>query len=243
MALADDQLRRVALICLHLDGIPLAVELAAARIKVLSPNQILRRLSDRFGLLKDGARTVQAKHRTLQAAIDWSYDLLEESEKLLLCRLGVFTGGCTLEACGDDESPALARLYFGAARIMTAHFDSPLTVQCARRSLELSRRLHDRSGTAWALAILGIGTAKVLGDVENGKAQRRRSAAQFREIGDSWGLAGSLAMLGYVVTRSGDARRAIPLLEEGLVLSRQVGDRVNIGCLLHGSMRCIAAYR
>ena len=88
----------VARICSRLDGIPLAVELAAARLKTLSVEQIHARLDDRFTLLTNGARTAPSRHQTLQAAIDWSYDSLSENEKTLFRRLAVFTGGWSLEA-------------------------------------------------------------------------------------------------------------------------------------------------
>jgi non-specific serine/threonine protein kinase len=85
-------------VCRRLDGIPLAIEFAAARTKVLSVEQIAARLDDRFRLLTGGARTAPPRQRTLQAAMDWSYDLLSTKEQLLLQRLSVFAGGWTLEA-------------------------------------------------------------------------------------------------------------------------------------------------
>ncbi|HET9441347.1 MAG TPA: BTAD domain-containing putative transcriptional regulator [Longimicrobiales bacterium] len=85
-------------ICTRLDGIPLAIELAAARIRVLSPEQVRDRLHDAFRLLKSPARTPVPRHRTLAAAIDWSYDLLPEQERILFRRLSVFRGGFTLDA-------------------------------------------------------------------------------------------------------------------------------------------------
>ncbi|HEX7153755.1 MAG TPA: BTAD domain-containing putative transcriptional regulator [Thermoanaerobaculia bacterium] len=88
----------VAEICRRLDGIPLAIELAAARIRVLTPAQILERLEDRFAILSGGSRTSIARHRTLRAAIDWSFALLSEREQTLLARLSVFTGTFSLEA-------------------------------------------------------------------------------------------------------------------------------------------------
>jgi len=97
----------LAQICHRLDGIPLAIELAAARVKVLSVDQISKRLDDRFRLLTGGARTALPRQQTLRALIDWSYDLLEKNERLLLRRLSVFAGGWTLEAaeevCSGDE--------------------------------------------------------------------------------------------------------------------------------------------
>lgn len=96
----------VAQVCQRLDGIPLALELAAARVKVLQVEQIAQRLDDRFRLLTGGSRTALPRQRTLQATIDWSYDLLPQAEQQLLQRLSVFAGGWTLEAaegvCADE---------------------------------------------------------------------------------------------------------------------------------------------
>ena len=88
----------LAQICYRLDGIPLAIELAASRVKVLSPDQIAARLDDRFRLLTGGSRTALPRQQTLRAMIDWSYSLLSDQEKVLFRRLAVFVGGWTLEA-------------------------------------------------------------------------------------------------------------------------------------------------
>jgi len=97
----------IAEICYRLDGIPLAIELAAARAKVLTVEQISNRLADRFRLLTGGSRTALQRQQTLRALIDWSYDLLSENERLLLRRLSVFAGSWTLEAaeavCAGDD--------------------------------------------------------------------------------------------------------------------------------------------
>lgn len=94
----SENARAVASLCHRLDGMPLAIELAAARLRILSPEQIASRLDDRFRLLTGGSRTALPRQQTLQAAIDWSYDLLDEQEKVLFERLSVFQGGFTLEA-------------------------------------------------------------------------------------------------------------------------------------------------
>jgi len=88
----------VATICRELDGIPLAIELAAARVKALSVEHIAERLHDRFRLLTSGKRTALPGHQTLRAAMDWSHDLLSDPERVMLRRLSVFAGGFTLEA-------------------------------------------------------------------------------------------------------------------------------------------------
>ena len=96
-ALNDNNSRAVVDICQRLDGVPLAIELAAARVMALSPAELLRRLDRRFQVLSGGRRSAIERHATLRAAIDWSYDLLDSAEQRLLARLAVFSGGCTLE--------------------------------------------------------------------------------------------------------------------------------------------------
>ena len=93
-----DNASAVAEICRRLDGIPLAIELAAARVRVLAPGQIAAGLSDRFGLLTGGVRGAPARQRTLEAALDWSYDLLDDVQRLALARLSVFAGSFELDA-------------------------------------------------------------------------------------------------------------------------------------------------
>jgi predicted ATPase len=96
----------VVQVCRRLDGIPLALELAAARVKALAVEKLNERLGDRFRLLTGGSRTALPRQQTLRALIDWSWDLLSEPERVLLRRLSVFAGGWTLEAaeavCADD---------------------------------------------------------------------------------------------------------------------------------------------
>ncbi|WP_424214027.1 AfsR/SARP family transcriptional regulator [Streptomyces sp. BI20] len=97
-------------ICRRLDGMPLAIELAAARLRMLTPRQIADRLDDRFRLLTGGARTVLPRQQTLRAVVDWSWDLLDAEERTVLRRLSVFAGGCDLTAaeavCADPDAPA-----------------------------------------------------------------------------------------------------------------------------------------
>lgn len=105
----DDRSRwSVAEICLRLDGLPLAIELAAARVRHLSSTQIAEGLDDRFGLLIGGVRTAEPRHRTLEASIDWSYDLLTEPQQALLARLSVFAGRFGLDAATEVGAVAPA---------------------------------------------------------------------------------------------------------------------------------------
>jgi predicted ATPase len=98
LALTDRSARAVANVCRRLDGVPLALELAAARVRVLDVEQIAARLDDRFRLLVGGGRTVPPRQQTLRAAVDWSYELLSHHERRMFERLAVFAGGWTLEA-------------------------------------------------------------------------------------------------------------------------------------------------
>lgn len=101
LTLDDDDARAVAEICRRLDGIPLAIELAAARVRVMSLREIAQGLNERFKLLTGGARTAVPRHQTLIASVDWSHDLLTELERVVLRRLSIFVGGFSLEAAKE----------------------------------------------------------------------------------------------------------------------------------------------
>ncbi|GAA4308435.1 BTAD domain-containing putative transcriptional regulator [Streptomyces venetus] len=119
--------RAVAEICGRLDGLPLAIELAAARLRLLTPRQIADRLDDRFRLLTSGSRTVLPRQQTLRAVVDWSWDLLDEAERTVLCEVSVFAGGWDLDA-------AEAVCTGAAAELIGALVDKSLVVAapCAR---------------------------------------------------------------------------------------------------------------
>jgi non-specific serine/threonine protein kinase len=105
--LSDEHVVYVAEICRRLDGIPLALELAAARVKVLSPKQLAQKLDEHLRVLTGGDRSALPRHQTMRALIDWSYDLLTQEERAHFCKLSIFAGGFTVESasavCGGDE--------------------------------------------------------------------------------------------------------------------------------------------
>jgi non-specific serine/threonine protein kinase len=160
-AVTNENAAAVAEICYRLDGIPLAIELAAARVKAFSAEQIRARLDDRFRLLTGGSRTAMPRQQTLRAAVDWSYDLLSEEERVLLNRLSVFAGGWTLEATEaiGAEEPARRAAVLG------------LLPQLVDKSLVLA---HEEGGTEryWMLETIRQYAAEKLG--ESGEAVRAR---------------------------------------------------------------------
>ena len=129
--LSDENAAAVGQVCRRLDGVPLAIELAAARVPAMTPAELAERLDRRFQVLAGGRRGAVERHQTLRAAIDWSYELLSESEQRLLARLAVFAGGCTLDAaesvCGGDGIDrdlvfeSLARLVAGSLVVAEDH--------------------------------------------------------------------------------------------------------------------------
>jgi predicted ATPase/DNA-binding SARP family transcriptional activator len=112
--LTDARVRDVAEICMRLDGLPLAIELAAARSKLLPAKTIARRLERALEFLTGGARDLPARQQTLRATLDWSHELLSEPERTLFARLAVFVGGCTIDAaeavCADDDIDVLTTI-------------------------------------------------------------------------------------------------------------------------------------
>ncbi len=142
--LTDQNARSVAQLCRRLDGIPLAIELAAARVRALPVEQIASRLDDRFRLLTGGSRTSVARHQTLRATIDWSYDLLTEPERAVLRRLSVFASGASLEAaesvCAGDPVDAMDILdLLGRLVEKSLVFTDPTSSEAHFRLLETVR--------------------------------------------------------------------------------------------------------
>ena len=136
-------------ICRRLDHLPLAIELAAARTKVLSPQALLERLEQRLPLLTRGARDLPERQRTLRSAIDWSYDLLTAKEQRLFARLAVFAGGCTLEAAEQVCAADLDTLQSLVEKSLLRHTDGRFWMLETIR--EFAREQLEESGEAAAV--------------------------------------------------------------------------------------------
>ncbi|HEV2352037.1 MAG TPA: tetratricopeptide repeat protein [Terriglobia bacterium] len=139
-ALTPDNVHAVAEICARLDGLPLAIELAAARIKLLSPASMLARLQSRLKLLTGGPRDLPERQQTLRATVDWSYELLQPAEQKLFRRLAVFASGCTLEAA-EAVSDAKGDLETDLLNAMESLVDKSLLQQNEQKDGEARFRM------------------------------------------------------------------------------------------------------
>jgi predicted ATPase/class 3 adenylate cyclase len=302
-------------LCRALDNLPLAIELAAARASALSPAQILERLSGRLDLLK-GGRDADPRQRTLRATIEWSHDLLDDSERTLFARLAVFVGGCTLDSAEQvvdadldtlqslvdkslvrhtdarfwmletireyaterlgrsDEEDEVRRRY---ARHFAALAEAPEPMQRkhytpwhdrlesehdnlraaldgleasgetqavlrmagalrdfweigghfveGRRRLELALAADDRPTPARARALNAVGELAGATGHDRAVALWAEEALELnRQLGDAWGVAYSLRLLGLAAAEEGDFARARELVEEGVRLFEEIGD-------------------
>jgi predicted ATPase len=241
----------IAEICVRMDGLPLAIELAAARVKVLPPQALLARLGQRLHLLTSGARDMPARQQTLRNTLVWSYDLLTPVEQRLFWRLSIFVGGCTLEAL---ES-VCAALDDGAGQVLdgvSSLLDKSLLQQSEQEEGELALRLcaalwwfwnirgYWSEGLRWLEAALGLPQARgrtewrakalsgagVLAFRLSTPADRswfEESVAIFRELADKRGLAEALEGLSQSMFIQNDDRAGHRLLEESLSLAREAG--------------------
>jgi predicted ATPase len=314
-------------LCARLENLPLALELAAARVRVLSPDELLQRLSQRLDLLK-GGRGVDARQQTLRATIEWSHDLLDDDEQRLFARLAVFRGGCTIQAaeqvCDADldtlqllvdkslvrvregdrfwmletirefaverlessgEADAIGRRHADAILALAESAD--LTVEAiaagrgAHYELVLPEQANIRAALDWLLgadevesamrlavaleqywvttstaegtrlltellergvdvpaelhvrAIRALGgTTYIVGDFETGTRYIERALAEYRRLGDDWGVAHMLQRLAVEARRAGDVERAHSLLEQSLPLDRSAFNEVGALMLL-----------
>ncbi len=197
--LTDENAEYVAEICRRLDGIPLAIELAAARIKVLSPQQLAQRLDERFRVLTGGDRSALPRHQTMRALIDWSYDLLPEQERALFRKVSIFADGFTLEGaaavCGDEGCDEIAVL-----DLLTSLVDKSLVQadpgaeeryrllestrqyarekleesgefeQCARRHLAYLSELFRKSGEEYEATMSGSAVDVLVPELEDARS-------------------------------------------------------------------------
>ncbi|PVC92006.1 BTAD domain-containing putative transcriptional regulator [Streptomyces sp. CS014] len=165
-------------ICRRLDGLPLAIELAAARLRMLTPRQIADRLDDRFRLLTNGSRTVLPRQQTLRAVVDWSWDLLDAAERAVLRRLAVFAGGCSLAAAEEvcalpEPADGVTVDSLDVASLLGSLVDKSLVVAAPGDDGEMRYRL---------LETVGEYAAERLAEAGERAAVERRHLTHYREL-------------------------------------------------------------
>ena len=151
-----EDLPTIAAICRRLDGIPLAIEFAAARAATLGIQQVAIGLRDRFALLTGGRRTALPRHRTLRAALDWSHELLPEAERLLLRRLAIFPAGFTLDAAAavmHDSGLEAAAVTDGIANLVAKSLVMPRQIRDRRPLVPAGNNTSLRAREAWRTAV------------------------------------------------------------------------------------------
>ncbi|GLF98825.1 BTAD domain-containing putative transcriptional regulator [Streptomyces yaizuensis] len=236
--LDEDNVEAVVSICRRLDGIPLALEMAATRVRVLGVRELATRLDDRFRLLAVGARSAPARQRTLRAVIDWSWELLGDQERVVLRRLAVHADGCTLDAAEEicaaddlDRSQVLdvvARLVDWSLVVMTDGPDGPryqllesVTAYCVERLVDSGesdgiRRGHRDYYTALAERaephLRGHGQRQWLRRLDAEAANLRTAFDYAVQLGDAdraLRLTNALSWYWYLRGRSNEAKRSL----------------------------------
>ncbi|GLF93989.1 AfsR/SARP family transcriptional regulator [Streptomyces yaizuensis] len=202
----DDDPEACAEICRRLDGLPLAIELAAARLRLLAPRQIADRLDNRFRLLTSGSRTALPRQQTLRAVVDWSWDLLEAPERAVLRRLSVFAGGCDLPAaeavCPDDH------------RTPDQHDIADVLGSLVDKSLVIAAPTGPGGGMRYRLldTVAAYASAR-LDEAAERPATERRHLVHFRELARTTDPllrgSGQLAALDLFSTEYGNLRTAL----------------------------------
>lgn len=250
----------VAAICARLEGLPLSIELAAARGKLLDPQGLLARLGDRLGLLIWGPRHIPARQQTLRNTLDWSYNLLDVPTQAAFTQLAVFMGGCTLEAAEavcqterafDEEqrtkrgwslatSPPIqaalppelhASVLLGGGWLARQQGDLAQAVAQLEASLAIWRRLRNSGGVALVLGYLGV-VAYDRSEFVRATLLHEESLRLRQGTGDQWGIAVTLTNLSEVARQQGDQERALALQTQSLALFRTIGDTVGAATAL-----------
>ena len=211
-------LSAMARICRALDGMPLAIELAAARLRTMTVEQLANRLDDRFRLLTSGSRTALPRHKTLRAVVDWSWDLLTEAERMVLRRLSVFSGGASLEAA---ERVCVART--GEQSALEQDEVLELLTSLAEKSL-----LRTEGDGAQDGAQDGALRYRMLGTIKEYAADR------LTEAGES-DLARQ-AHLGYFTELTESAEPHLRRAEQLTWLARLEADHDNISAAMRGAI-------
>ncbi|WP_338676311.1 BTAD domain-containing putative transcriptional regulator [Streptomyces sp. SCSIO 30461] len=181
----DDTAAAAAEICRRLDGLPLAVELAAARLRLLTPRQIADRLDDRFRLLTSGSRTVLPRQQTLRAVVDWSWELLDEAERTVLRRLAVFARGCDLEAAEAVcalPGPRGTRRLEAPGRVADARDVLPLLGALVDKSLVVAVPSEDGMMRYQLLETVGEYAAERLDEAGDRSEAERAHLVYYREL-------------------------------------------------------------
>ncbi|WP_219415813.1 ATP-binding protein [Pseudonocardia nigra] len=232
-ALTPDVAPAVAEICRRLDGQPLPIELAAARLRTLSPTEIDERLDDRFRLLTSGARTALPRHQTLRAVVDWSWDLLAEPERAVARRLAVFAGGATLAAAepvcgldgGEDVLDLLAALVDKSLVVAVPQPDGAPT---RYRMLETIRAYAgERLDEAGERAAAEAAHAAVVLELVEAAEPRLRGADQLHWLGRLRAESDEIAVALHRAVRAGDggtAHRLVAGMAWSWVIRGQLGE-------------------
>jgi predicted ATPase/DNA-binding SARP family transcriptional activator len=215
-AITDDNVAAVVEICRRLDGLPLAIELAAARVRTLAPDQLARRLDDRFRVLTGGSRTAMPRHRTLRAVVDWSWDLLTGPERTLAERLAVFPGGVTPQsAAAVHDGSAIEVLDLLAALVDRSLLQVVDAAAPRYRMLETIREYGvERLGEQGVLDAVRTAHAHHFVDVVDEHAPRLRGGHQIGALhllsAERENVVAALRHL----AGTGDARRAVHVASE-----------------------------
>jgi predicted ATPase/class 3 adenylate cyclase len=251
---AEDE--AVVEICRRVDCLPLAIELAAARVKVLSAPELLRRLDRRLPLLTGGPQDAPERHRTLRATIAWSYELLSPEEQRAFRRFAVFAGGCTLEAaeavCEADLDTVAALIdksliYRDGDRYLMLETIGEYALEQLQESgeLEAARRRHAEHYLELARSVEELvrspQAARALDALESDHANLRLAFGQLSGGAADrplrlaiWGLGARLHGFGDLALDHGDAGEAARLYRESLEIGRQLGDELHVAYCLAG---------